>query len=169
MTAPHDIRRRLANAGRRITQIIPIDLAPHRGRFERAKARLQARCRCRIREIDLLFHTTSTAAGESIVASGFRVGHRVGAFGVGVNLSPSLEHTLLYASNGACCTLVCRAAVGRWHANRSREVPGHEDTQPDFRKPKSGYDAMFGEGGLIVVIPSAARVQPYLLILHEPK
>ena len=80
-----------------------------------------------------------------------------------------VEYTLLYMpSRGeCCCTLVCEAAIGRSHANRSREVPGHLDTVPDNQRPRPGYDAMSGAGGLIVVIPSAARVRPLLMIVHR--
>jgi hypothetical protein len=52
------------------------------------------------------------------------------------------------------------------HENTSRHVKGHRDTVPDFIRPKAGYDAMFGAGGLIVIVPSTARVLPIRLIIH---
>ena len=91
------------------------------------------------------------------------------AFGVGVNLSPSLSHTMLYnADRGCSCTLVCEAVVGRWHKNTSREVPGVDVTVPDHKMPMRGFDAMYGgDDGQIVVIPCSARVRPLCMIVHK--
>lgn len=93
------------------------------------------------------------------MTEGFKIPKRGGCFGRGVNLSPDVEHTLMYKS-GEACTLVCKVAIGRAHANTSRQVPDHV-------RPKRGYDAMYGAVGMIVVVPSAARVRPVRMIVHK--
>ena len=134
-------------------------------RFERAKQALTQRCECKVR-VRTMFHTTSVAAGEAIMAEGFRIPKHGGCFGRGVNLSPDVKHTLMYKS-GEACTLECRVAIGKAHANMSRKVPGVRDTVPDHVRPRRGYDAMYGAGGMIVVVPSAARVRPVRMIVHS--
>lgn len=131
-------------------------------RFERAKQALSERCNCNVR-VRTMYHTTSVAAGEAIMAEGFRIPKRGGCFGRGVNLSPDVEHTLMYKSGEA---LVCKVTIGKAHANTSRDIPGKRDTVPDHMRPKRGYDAMYGAGGMIVV-PSAARVRPVRMIVHS--
>lgn len=134
-------------------------------RFEAAKQALTERCACKVR-VRTMYHTTSVAAGESIMAEGFRIPKHGGCFGRGVNLSPDVEHTLMYKS-GEACTLVCKVAIGKAHANTSRDIPGKRDTVPDHMRPKRGYDAMYGAGGMIVVVPSAARVRAVRMIVHS--
>lgn len=154
---------KIVRAGRRILRIE--NTTRDGTSFERAKQALTERCGCKVR-VRTMYHTTSVAAGESIMAEGFRIPKRGGCFGRGVNLSPDVEHTLMYGS-GEACTLVCRVAIGKMHANFSREVPGKRDTVPDHMRPKRGYDAMYGAGGMIVVVPSAARVRPVRMIVHK--
>lgn len=154
---------KIVRAGRRILRI---EKTTRDGtRFERAKVALSERCACKVR-VRTMYHTTSVAAGEAIMLEGFRIPKRGGCFGRGVNLSPDVEHTLMYKP-GEACTLVCRVAIGKMHANFSREVPGKRDTVPDHMRPKRGYDAMYGAGGMIVVVPSAARVRPVRMIVHK--
>lgn len=131
-------------------------------RFERAKQALSERCACKVR-VKTMYHTTSVAAGQAIMAEGFRIPKHGGCFGRGVNLSPDPAHTLMYKS-GEACTLV---AIGKMHDNTSREVAGKRDTVPDHMRPKRGYDAMYGAGGMIVVVPSAARVRAVRMIVHS--
>jgi Poly(ADP-ribose) polymerase catalytic domain len=152
----------IVRAGRKVLRV---DKTTDGGsRFERAKKALSERCDCNVR-VRTMYHTTSVAAGRAIMAEGFRVPKRGGCFGRGVNLSPDVEHTLMYNS-GEACTLVCKVAIGKAHANTSRQVPGQRDTVPDHMRPKRGYDAMYGAGGMIVVVPSAARVRPVRMIVH---
>jgi hypothetical protein len=153
----------IVRAGRRVLRVENAkgDVA----RFERAKQALSERCACKVR-VKTMYHTTSVAAGEAIMAEGFRIPKRGGCFGRGVNLSPDVEHTLMYKS-GQACTLECDVAIGKTHENTSREVPGKRDTVPDHMRPKRGYDAMYGAGGMIVVVPSAARVRPVRMIVHK--
>jgi hypothetical protein len=147
-------------------KVVRVDSAPGAGaRFERAKQALSERCKCKV-SVKTMYHTTSVAAGESIMAEGFRIPKHGGCFGRGVNLSPDVEHTLMYKS-GEACTLVCKVAIGKAHANTSRDIPGKRDTVPDHVRPRRGYDAMYGAGGMIVVIPSASRVRPMRMIVHS--
>ena len=165
-----DCRRfesQLARAGRRVTRVVDLQgLSVHNTKFAHARKLLQSKCKCRVHVIAPLFHTTSVDAGNSILVSGFKVPPGFRAFGAGVNLSPDLKHTMLYTLPGTSCTLVCEAVVGRWHENLSMEVPGSDVTIPQFIRPKHGFDTMYGAGGLIVVIPSAARVRPLVMLEH---
>lgn len=153
----------IVRAGRKVYQV---EKTTDTGaRFERAKQALSERCNCNVR-VRTMYHTTSVAAGHAIMAEGFRIPKRGGCFGRGVNLSPDVEHTLMYRS-GEACTLVCKVAIGKAHANTSRQVQGQRDTVPNHMLPKRGYDAMYGAGGMIVVVPSAARVRPIRMIVHS--
>lgn len=64
------------------------------------------------------------------------------------------------------CTLVCEAAIGRMHSNDSLEVPGQAHTVAKYDHPKAGFDAMYGMGGSIVVVPSPARVRVTRMLVH---
>lgn len=153
----------IARAGRKVLRV---DNTTDRGAsFERAKQALSDRCACKVR-VGTMYHTTSVAAGESIMAEGFRIPKHGGCFGRGVNLSPDVKHTLMYKS-GQACTLECKVAIGKIHENTSRKIPGKRDTIPDHVRPKRGFDAMYGAGGTIVVVPSAARVRPMRMIVHS--
>jgi hypothetical protein len=142
------------------------DRKESRARFEKATEQLSEKCSCRVR-VRTLYHGTTVENGTKIMATGFKVFKNVGAFGRGVNLSPDVKHTLAYLPPaGDACTLVCRVAIGKMHENTSRHVKGNPNTVPDFIKPKPGFDAMYGAGGMIVVVPSAARVLPVRMIVH---
>lgn len=67
------------------------------------------------------------------------------------------------------CILVCDVAIGKMHENASRPIKGKRDTVPDHIRPMRGYDAMYGAGGLIVVVPSTARVVPVSMIVVSPE
>jgi hypothetical protein len=55
-----------------------------------------------------------------------------GAFGKGVNLTPDIEHALMYVPQKQnSCILVCDVAMGKMHENLSRPVKGKRDTVPD--------------------------------------
>jgi enhancing lycopene biosynthesis protein 2 len=158
----------LLRLGRRVVSSARNDGEGGKARFERAREELSRRCGCRV-AVRTLFHSTSVENGRQIMAGGFKVSKNASssAFGRGVNLSPDLKHTLMYVSpSGDACTLVCRVAIGRMHANTSRRVGGKADTVPDFIRPKRGYDAMCGADGVIVVVPAAARVLPVRMIVH---
>ena len=160
--------RALQNAGRTVTSVEFVGDPSVTRRFERAKAALAKKCGCAVRVVEPLFHGTSAKAGRMICESGFKVGPNANAFGRGVNLSPKIEHTLLYLhGRPEACTLVCAAAIGKTHENESRQVAGQHDTVPDNVRPRPGFDAMTGMGGLILVVPSAARVRPIAAIYHR--
>ena len=125
-----------------------------------------------------LYHTTSCAAANSIARTGFDLafsGKNVGAFGRGVNLGATTDQALIYAfQRRRACTLICRAAVGRAHANSSRPDPRLEPkaaasapTVPRYVRPRAGYDSMTGAGRSIVVVPDPARVLPVTIVTHE--
>lgn len=135
-------------------------------KFEKAKKALSAKCECRVK-VRTLYHGTSVENGQMIMSEGFKIFGNVGAFGIGVNLSPNLKHTLMYASGDESCTIVCKVAIGKMHANTSCEVKGHRGSVPDHIKPRRGYDAMYGSRGMIIVVPSAARVLPVRMIIHR--
>lgn len=116
------------------------------------------------------YHTTDPAAARAIMKDGFDLGKsRHFAFGRGVNLGRSTDQALMYADEeGVSCTLVCAAAVGRSHANRSRARRGRLDTVPDHMHPRAGYDSMTGAAGEIVVVPDPRRVLPLVAVVHRP-
>ena len=62
--------------------------------------------------------------------------------------------------------VVCDVAIARMHASTSRELPDQTYSVPDHVRPKAGYDAMYGMDGMIVVVPSVARVLPRWLFFH---
>jgi hypothetical protein len=112
----------IVKAGRRVLRVEKT--TDSGSRFDRAKQALSERCKCKV-SVKTMYHTTSNAAGEAIMAEGFRIPKRGGCFGRGVNLSPDVKHTLMYKS-GEACTLECRVAIGKIHENTSREGPWQE-------------------------------------------
>jgi hypothetical protein len=121
-----------------------------------------------------LYHTTSCTAAHRIERSGFDLsfsGAHGGAFGRGVNLASTTDQALIYTfQRKRACTLLCRAAVGRRHANTSHAAPGASPgapTIPRYVKPRTGFDSMIGMGGLIVVVPEPVRVLPVVVVTHE--
>jgi predicted Ser/Thr protein kinase len=112
----------------------------------------------------LLFHTTSTTAGDAISREGFAEPRRTGAFGRGINLTNGLGQATMYTSDRMNSTLVCRALVGKAHNNDSMDDPMDPDnTKPVHVRPMKGYDSFVVpvEGGEdIVVIPRRRRVLP---------
>jgi hypothetical protein len=56
------------------------------------------------------------------------------------------------------------------HVNTSREEPRAAATSiPDHVRPMPGFDAMYGAGGKIIVVPCSARVLPRWLVFHARK
>ena len=159
----------LKAAGRRVIETQEV-VSPHLfKRYEAAKVDLESRTGrhvCTHR----LYHGTSSAAARSIAIQGFRIERtkRTGAFGTGVNLTPAVSHTLLYSPTVGCI-VVCDVAISRMHINISREdVQNPEATTiPDHMRPKPGFDAMYGAGGKIIVVPCSARVLPRWLVFHS--
>lgn len=157
---------KLTKLKRKVIRSTSNDSSRHKSRFAKAVASLSKKCGCKVQE-RTLYHGTSVRNGENIMQGGFKIFDNQGAFGKGVNLSPDIGHTLMYRS-GEACTIVCKVAIGRIHENISREIEGKTDgSVPDHIMPKRGYDAMYGAGGLIVVVPSAERVLPVRMIVHR--
>ena len=158
----------LEAAGRRVSEVRQV-ISPHlTRRFKVAKATLSGA------KTHRMYHGTVPTAAESIAADGFRIDHsHVGAFGAGVNLTPDVKHTLLYAPSGkkAACLVVCDVAISRMHANVSRPSndPSATSSIPDHVRPMRGYDAMYGAGGEIVVVPCCARVLPRWIVWHQKR
>jgi hypothetical protein len=160
---------RVTALGRRVVSSTVNGNKRHLERFEKAERALSDRCDCKPR-MRILYHGTSVANGQNIMASGFKIPRGPGgsAFGKGVNLTPDLEHSLMYTPrDGESCTLVCRVAIGKMHENTSRKAVGRQDTVPDFMRPKRGYDAMTGAAGKIIVVPAVSRVLPMRMIVHS--
>lgn len=158
----------LKRSGRRVLEVV--DGSPRSAAvFLQARARLAGRCECRPHVRGPLFHTTTVAAGRSIMDGGFRIpksGARGTAFGRGVNMTRELRDSLHFCRDETCATLVCEAVIGRIHENETLEVPGSEHTVAERQRPRPGFDAMQGFGGQMVVVPCAARVRAVHLIVH---
>lgn len=128
--------------------------SPLRRRYVRAHARLPVK-----RQI-VGYHTTTVDAARSILSEGFRMRYSRGhAFGKGVYLGTSEEQAMMYCSSG-CVTLVCIAATGRWHVNRSNKISGQFDTVPTHMHPREGFHSMHSPDKDIVVVSSTNRVLP---------
>jgi len=159
---------KLETAGRVVLDVYEVVDAKLSRRFRAASALLARRAGVPAR-VKRLYHGTSVAAAASIVRDGFKIPTRGSfAFGRGVNLTPDPVHTLMYArARTNACLVVCDVAIARWHANTSRQVQGSDDSVPDYMAPRRGHDAMYGARGMIVVVPSAARVLPRWVITHS--
>jgi len=136
--------------------------------FVRAHRRLAASCKCRV-VVKTMFHTTTVESAKAILEQGFKTSgvHKAhgSVHGLGVNLSPVPDHTLIYtAKHRTACTLVCAVAIGRWHANEGSDEEVYHTTK--HSRPRKGFDAMHSQGGMIVVVPSSARVLPIAAIVH---
>ena len=157
----------LESAGRRVLSVREVSVPRLTKRFAAAKARLGSGT-----VTTRLYHGTSVEAAAGIERAGFLVpsASSAHAFGRGVNLTPDPAHTLLYIPRrGPACLVVCDVAIKRTHVNISREVEGSSDTVPDRLRPRPGFDAMTGANGLIVVVPSVARVLPRWIVTHVAK
>ncbi len=166
--------RALEAAGRRVIDTEEVASPRLIRRFDAAKAALAARNAGQRVHTRRLYHGTSPEAARLIAVDGFRIDRtssaRTGAFGAGINLTPDVAHTLLYTRGRAtACIVVCDVAISRMHVNVSRNPDdGRAITSvPDHVHPKPGFDAMYGAGGKIVVVPCSARVLPRWLIFHE--
>jgi hypothetical protein len=153
----------LLNEGHKILDVRTLENSNLEKRYEQQRAAMKVKTQ------RFMYHTTKTA-GDSIEKHGFRPAKTIGAFGKGIYLGGNMEQVTLYATRGVNTTFVCRALVGRAHANEPVEMTNSDVTKPLFVKPKEGYDSLyFGKTKKIAVIPHHMRVLPIVRVDWQHK
>jgi len=114
-----------------------------------------------------MFHLTNLQNAKRILSEGFNPNlAKTGAFGLGINLSTTIEDLEIYSNNKNNILLTCLVKYNKKRENFSNVTnknffQKHGYTKPKFIKPPEGYDALFSEN--IYVIPHKEQVYPMMM------
>ena len=113
-----------------------------------------------------MYHITTKDNAINILENGFDINlSKRGAFGKGINLTTDIYHLRNYYSENNeddNYIVVCKVKFYKKMLNTSgpeRMSDGYT-TKPKFENPPEGYDALYGSGPEIYVIPNSEQVNP---------
>ena len=113
-----------------------------------------------------MFHLTNLQNAKKILTEGFNPQlSKVGAFGLGINLSTTIEDLEHYFDENNNILLTCLVKFNKKKENFSKRNKNYwnkyHSTKPNFITPPPGFDALFSEN--IYVIPKKEQVYPILI------
>ena len=113
-----------------------------------------------------MYHITTKDNAINILDNGFDINlSKRGAFGKGIYLTTDIYHLRNYYSENNeddNYIVVCKVKFYKKMLNTSgpeRMSDGYT-TKPKFEHPPEGYDALYGSGPEIYVIPNSEQVNP---------
>jgi len=113
-----------------------------------------------------MFHLTNLQNARKILSNGFNPQlSKRGAFGIGINLSTTIEDLNPYFDETNNILLTCLVKFNKKKENFSRKNKNYWNkfgsTKPNFITPPPGYDALFNDN--IYVIPNKEQVFPLIM------
>lgn len=120
----------------------------------------------------IMYHITTKKNAESILKNGFDISlAKIGAFGLGINLTTDLKHLKIYNRMNKLNNYIitCSVKFNKKQRNISGKMitdeNGYSYTKPKHITPSKGYDILYNKETEIYVVPLSNQVLP--LFIYE--